>query len=771
MPPLGVTTLLRRGVADALVEIDRPPGLDVGDSETDLDLDAPLLSGADDNAHVFQGADDSGHWWWLPVPQLDPDGFRFQYRKTGADAAAVPTIAATVTVKMRWVQPDELASTVMPAGATLHQIVPLAVDATLAVPFIDASSNQLTFAQLPMATAYDDSTLTCTVEIASAIARAVYGSLSVAGFQSQPSAITVLSHFAGIVRGRLIPAPVRPRLGESGLAIPDIEFLVPVNGDDGEGGGDPEPIIAAGPVRRAVIESGPEHELREGGAGELHVGAGELRAARPDLTREIAEVRVPLAATMMSREEMFTRRLTPITSLQAGEEETFVTGPRFRLVEPLHTIVNAASVSQRSSPVPVLVPCRERPDQFREDPGDGSEPKAVGCQDPSELGKAPSQRFVELPDFAREGRYRVWESQQQVATYVVAPIRYRVTRVPASAAEPEPGARPPGSPVMLWTEVFDATRDDGLPCALFAHCVPDLTPAELADLGERLRARVGRKATLLVPTSAAAGAQGVTVTATTLTGGTPQVVMDGAELAVAMRVSYSDAVVVAEQLRGGEAIVGVKFEMGDERIRMTATAHLDVSELSGPWPAGPVSVVPDPAGARLTNAADSAATVTAVWTATSVGGWSRAPLDAPLVIAPGETGVLPPTILVGADTVPEATFATSAQELQVRSVFLEDLHTVVLLRRDVDLAAKDIQRLDLEMSISGIAQATVRFPAALDRLEVTLVQPLSAARSALDRNLSIAPTTVSTDGTATVRPSVAIDLSKGVIVPLSAVLG
>ncbi|GIH62734.1 hypothetical protein [Microbispora siamensis] len=750
--------------------------------------------GAADRSEPLLPDSQLGSPWWAPAPELVPASegtFRFLFRVTGHDDEGSPVLSATLTAVLRFPSP--------PAGA---RPVPWTdVSVRLRIPFVDADTGRPASTELPVDVDRRDDVVHCRAEISGAVARAAYGALSTPGFQPDDGAGMIVStSFVGVQEtlaawatsvvnhdrpGTLEVVPVRGWPFEEPLRvehpIPDehpnwsdvvtTEVRVPgeltiagrgavrltqVSPPFTESALTGTSAAAPGAVEASLADSavaGPA--LPAASPAEARLEA-QVEAPAQDLSAPLALARVPLplpraGRRLVLRDDLGGRRggiLTGTTGSGGLDPDGFATDP------PSFTIDMGVSVT-RSHRLPLLVPCRDNPGLYRQDV-EGGEPVIVGCQDAFQLGRVPARRFAPAPRLDRDHRYSVWESLQQPATYLVVPTHYRVARDVA------------GRPQLEWLQVFDATVDAGLPCRLQARCVPDLSAAELTELEWLLRADAGgRDVRVLLPTSPSVGSTGVSVRSSTLEGGL-RAVLDDDAIRLALHVDYDDAVVAVTQLRGGDAVSQVVFDTGDSSTSIATTVHLDVDELAGPYPGGPVRVT----ATGLRNDADTAATVTALWVRPAVGGWERVPLDPPARVPAHGDVALPAAVRDGA-VVPQALLdPADPVQLVVRNVYLENLHTAVLIRRDVDLRAAGIAGVGLVFAVSGIEVARAVLPADAPTLEVTLVQPLVADRSTFDRKVAVSVTLTRDDGS--VRPAasgpVVVDLAAGAIVRLSRLL-
>jgi hypothetical protein len=728
------------------------PGFPADDS-------GPLIEVADNGAALLSDSQ-LGAPWWAPAPELVPAAegtFRFLFRVTGHDDDGSPTIAAAVTAALRFPPPGR---------PDARPVTRTGLAVRLRIPFVNADTGAATATELPAEASEQDGVIRCRAEITGAVARAAYGALSTPGFQPNDQ--------AGLV------------VETSFTAVQEAPFAWATKVVKGAGHDGQDAVLVLAPVRGWPYEEPPrvEHPVPDD-----HPNWGDVITSQvtvPDASQSTAlqaptviEVPSPFleqpAATLTLTEEPLALPAAAGKLLGGGElrggaaagaalprrdggldpgpdDGQDPDGSSPQPTQPM-TFMMAVTVN-RQHRVPLLVPCRDHPELYRQDLGDGTPPAVIGCQEAFQLGRVSPRRFDPLPRLDLEHRYAVWESLQQPATYLVVPAHYRVARAPTT-----------GQPEFQWLQVFDATVDAALPCLLQARCVPDLTVAELADLQARMRAEAGgREVRVLLPTSPAVGSTGATVRDSTLSG-TLRAVLDDDAVRVALRVDYADAVVVASQLRGGEAVAQVAFETGDTQLALATTVHLDVAELAGPYPDGPVQVT----ATGLRNDADTAATVTGLRVPSPLGGLGqRVPVQPPAHVPAQGEAALPAPPPAGAVAEAQLDPADPAA-LVVRNVYLENLHTVVLIRGDVDLRAKGVMSAGLTFTVSGVEVVRAVLPAGTPTLEVTLVQPLVADRPAFDRKVTISVTFTAADGST--RPAgpgpVTVDLSAGAIVRLS----
>ncbi len=161
------------------------------------DLNAPLLS--DRNNPNLR--------WYLPAITLvrpaaseAPDGspFLFEFERIGTSASGRPAIRASLRFTLE-LSPSAATSAALAANPsfTARMIEPVEPSVTLSVPYIDDASGVLKRASCRGAVVRSGNRLQVTVELMNDAARTAYGSLSTAGFQSEPARLEAAFQFSG----------------------------------------------------------------------------------------------------------------------------------------------------------------------------------------------------------------------------------------------------------------------------------------------------------------------------------------------------------------------------------------------------------------------------------------------------------------------------------------------------------------------------------------------------------------------------------------------
>lgn len=419
----------------------------------------------------------------------------------------------------------------------------------------------------------------------------------------------------------------------------------------------------------------------------------------------------------------------------------------------------------------VLVPCADFGPLYV-DTTDPAHPVGVGCQDSMALGRLPDRLYAALDELATAD-YEVLASLTRPAVYLVLPRRYRIGR----AAPGQPGVKD-RSPQVRWVEVFDATHDAGLPCRLQAALLPDLPPAQLADLRAVLATRAGRQPTVLLPTDFGSGATAFTVTGWNAS--TPvQATLSGSSIQLSAALGYSDAVVVNAMLgtaaAEGQLVGNAAFAFSDGTSLGPVELHVDVVRLTGPWPDGPVSADSDGLTVTVRNHAENPATVTRLLATQPDGSGRTVASGLSTAVPGGGTAALPlggPAPAAGAALVVAYTLADSTPAVvDQQRLYIEDLHTTITLVNDAQMAGAGITGVDVRARLDGDTQG-LAFTLGPDvpLFQLDLVQPLVADRQADNGLLHLGATVHRAGQPDRITGDFVADLHQGVVIRLSSVL-
>ncbi|MBG6072038.1 MULTISPECIES: hypothetical protein [unclassified Polaromonas] len=221
----------------------------------------PVLG--DLNAPLFSDKNNAGLRWYLPDITLvrpaaseapDASPFLFDLERIGTSASGQPAIRARLrfTLDMSQSAATRAALSANP-GLTARMVEPVQPSVTLSVPFIDDVSGQLRRSDCRASLVRSGNRLVATVELMNDAARTAYGSLSTAGFQTEPARLEVAFQFSGYA-----PVVNRP------------------------------PLVLGGKISSAVLLARQRDDADSirvvSGGREFAVRPGSLQTIKPDLT-------------------------------------------------------------------------------------------------------------------------------------------------------------------------------------------------------------------------------------------------------------------------------------------------------------------------------------------------------------------------------------------------------------------------------------------------------------------------------------------------------
>lgn len=693
----------------------------------------------DQTAPAFHDQNLTDAWWYVPDFDLvEPDAgstpdqtpFLFSFRTSGHDAQNRPGIDATVILTVRAAFSDAARALVGGDGSAAQPVPLTGLALTLLVPYRDESGLPATLSVPATSVDTAGDLTTATFAVKDAFARAAYGVLSTPGYQDQKAQLQVDYTFAGVRRVWTGPRPWP-------VHRPGVDVVV-----------DHFPARA---VRPQFLPAATAMVVQPVDPDPVEV--------QPAVVRQLA-VQPALVAT-----DSGTARLTvlqPSAEMSAARFDGELVRGRWPGIDGDATF--ATITVSRQAALDVFVPCATRGGLYVELTDAGR--TAVGCQDSLALGTLPDRLYDELPELATD-RYRLFWSLGLPGTYLLLPLHYRVSR-----ADDQVDAAGVLQPLIGWLQEFDATHDDELPCLLTATLAPDLTPGDLAGLVDALADRTAHPQ-IVLPTSPASGLTSVTATWALGVQSTPVTVVDGDLIRVGLRTSYADAAVVHAQLgAGAQPLLGnVTFGLSDHSTLGPAAMHLSVDELAGPWPAGPVAVSTAAGSVTLANRAGADATIRALRCSAADGTTSIRSDGLPVVVATGGTATLPVpdgTVAV----VPDYELGPAAPAtVAATRIYLDDLHTVVVVVNDVPMSGTAIAGIDVTAWL-GSDQQRISFSMlpSLPQYELNIVEPLVADRQADSAVIHLTGTVLPDAGPARPGQEVDFDLHDGAVIRLSQLL-
>lgn len=359
----------------------------------------------------------------------------------------------------------------------------------------------------------------------------------------------------------------------------------------------------------------------------------------------------------------------------------------------------------RTVALPFSAPCAVTPEAYVETGGpDG--PRTVGCVDWTQLGRLTERAWAEVPELAVPGLLRVFRSLREAGVHLVLPSTYRVSRDDDD----------PRVPCALWLTSSEASTEIGNRATYATRLVPAIDPWQWRNVTAAVEA-VRPGARLVLPHERSLGADVVWRGVDGL--GSAAATPEDAGFAVTLSTPLLDAPVLREALLRGAVGGAVAFRFEDGAVLPSVLA-LDLDQLAGPWPAGPVAVSVAGGVATVRNLTGSTGRLL------GLGVPDEVPLD--LALPPGG----PVEVPVGAQVtsaVPHVALAPDAVEAAELRTYLDDLHTVVSVCVAADVwGAGAVTQVTGTVTVPGGGGAQLAFtPDSAPVLMVALTRPLVPA--------------------------------------------
>jgi hypothetical protein len=323
--------------------------------------------------------------------------------------------------------------------------------------------------------------------------------------------------------------------------------------------------------------------------------------------------------------------------------------------------------------------------------------KAIGCRDAYRLGETEFKLYEEIRDIltAPQPGFRLYRSLQTPGRFLVVPERYLITRF-----EPSEGEKAYRPAIYLYSTV-DAANPANTRCVVLATLQPDLPNYRRRELLDALRQRFHPSPIVEYPTeltcdlsydwSVADGGAGAT-----------SLQIDVAKLWDSFQVSLTTDVAGVSQLQAMLTHGGVQgraiFSFPD-RTRLETTLRLDLSDITGPWEAGPVEARGDGSLAKLVNRIERAVQVSDLHVIGGDGARQIVSIDRRLNPSEEWSGPVP----AGASALlPVATPERVAATLPEIRSFVEDIRANLVFINQVNFANHALKQLEVVARIKDV---------------------------------------------------------------------
>ncbi|TNM46101.1 hypothetical protein FHP29_04015 [Nocardioides albidus] len=401
---------------------------------------------------------------------------------------------------------------------------------------------------------------------------------------------------------------------------------------------------------------------------------------------------------------------------------------------------------EAASSVPVLVPCADHGANYRRVIA-GEEPQAIGCQDVLKLGQAPFRTHEPITVAAAQGHATVLRSLTRPGHFVLVPERYRVGRFGPDADDRA------FDPQLLLTSVLD-TETAALRAVLATTVEADVAPAVRTAIVDELRSR-SPQVVLDLPWAA-----GLTqdVRLAVPGRGDVQCVPTASGFTIVLTLDVSDFLVVKALLETA-GLTGTAALTLPDGVTVSSAIGLSLSQVTGPYGTGPVTLERDGNKARLTNRIGSRVAVTGL----------RAPggtlLAVDEVLGPGDSATVPAPRPDAGEYDAVTVVESSRETLEEVRVYIEDLEVEVVLVLTGGLG--EAAALEVATTFDGRPDAEPVVLTATAKQEARrYVLPLTAYVA--DPVLTYVCTAVAADGTRTSSDPVSWSIrQQGAVIPVA----
>lgn len=652
--------------------------------------------------------------WYAPeFSLLAPSGaedaaFRFEIERLGVTPSGEPALRALLDFRLSGGLPagaESAAADARAKGINLRAVPLQDVAVTIDIPYLDQATGALRVQRLGCTAQVAGDDLVCTLVIANQWVRLAYGALSRPGFQPEPARIGVRYSFESYapidkaLPGGLIGAKIR-RLGD-----------VEIQGD-----------------RLRITRGGAALSLERAqpGAEEATARASaQITAIRPGAAFAKPS---PLASTH------------GVSQLAIKPQLQISPAVLAQLVRRVH-VERAQTVARTAE---ALVPCSRHPEAYVERTEAGT--RVLGCQDALLLGRAEPRAFEEIPSL-RTGDAAIYRSLLQPDVFLLAPLRYRLTRRPGEDAD---------VPAISLYSVLDPESAGNTLFVYDLHLQPDISPAARRELQIRL-APWSPAPVLRTPGEC----EFEDIEVTLLTGAEVQHAASGPYLDLSLACDLTAALLVKSQLEASGVSGSVRFSFADGSS-VAASILASLSGVDGPWDTGPVEAIPEGSRIRLRNRTNVDHEVSQIL---ALAPFARIPVA--LTVPAGERAQVETEAAHAEAYAVAAAVGPGRPNLDEQRSFIEDVRSSVVFMADLDFARHGIAAVEIEAEILGTGdRRRVTLTAAARVTEVVFSLPITQLLGT--SMLRYSTTRVGVDETRVAAPARETDLSESALVIITA---
>jgi hypothetical protein len=610
------------------------------------------------------------HWYAPEFRPVQPAGaataadspFLFSFAAVGHDQDGRPGLEATIRLTLEQAMPDAVTQELRRLGQSGAKPVELTnLGVALDIPFRDEQGTLRRQAVTAVGVERKNDRVIATFRLADHWARICYGSLAYPGFQAEPARVLTSYSFEGYVP--LQPIRILALHGGKTLTTPVVR------------GANGSSDAADGPHVNAETLS-------------VRMAAGDFQ-----FHREAPATDRPIAAHAMA--------LQPVAvAHHATIANTAVIHPQLQPAAVLPALVEqkryGTQTFGRTIPKDVIFPCNAFGALYVQTDADGQ--KAIGCRDAYQLGQTEFKLYEEIRDVLSTPQpgFRLYRSLQTPGRFVFVPEQYLITRF-----EPSEGEKAFRPAIYLYSTV-DAENPANNRCVLLASLQPDLLAYRRRELLDALRQRFHPTPIVEYPTELTCD---LSYDWSVADGGgtaTTHLQVEAAKLWDSFQVSVVTDIAGVSQLQAMLTHGGIQgraiFALPDS-TKLETTLRLDLSDITGPWEAGPVEARTDGSMARLVNRIERPVQVSDLHVIGSDGARQIVSVDRRLGPSEEWSGAIP----AGATALlPVATAERVAATLPEIRSFVEDIRTNLVFINQVNFANHALRQLEVVARIKDV---------------------------------------------------------------------
>lgn len=337
---------------------------------------------------------------------------------------------------------------------------------------------------------------------------------------------------------------------------------------------------------------------------------------------------------------------------------------------------------------------------------------SIGCAEAFRLGQASSLTYQEVAALNRPN-YRVFRNLRQPGRFLLAPLRYEITRYAPGTAERE------YRPALIVYAALDADQPANNRIRFEAMLGPSLSPYEVEDLRRRLLLEAASPV-LELPNMLAQR----TEFSWNLSSAPPIEAVTSATpdcLHTALSTDLSSALLLKTVIQNTGLNGSARFFLEDGSV-VTSALSVHLGRITGPWMHGPIALQPTGDRLLLTNRVESSVAVKDVYLFSGPAEPVRIAVEATL--APGASMEVAAPAGYAAAYADAVLLADGNPTLEEVRAMIEEIECNVVFLDMVNYENHGLTRLDIDARLQGVP-GVYRVPMDSRRGAVNFLLPLT----------------------------------------------